>query len=354
MLALCGMSPAVISETVYCLRDNLPDEVIVITTNQGYLRINEELFEAGAWHRLTTAICGYKRVKFSNNPHHIRLIPAVNGVADDIVSDCDNALMADFILGNLRQFTENQDTKITFSIAGGRKTMSSIAALAMGLLGRQHDDLCHVLVNPPFDSPQLFPRFYFPEIGTFHKLPGGDMISSDSARLSLCRIPYVRQRYLFTDRLNRLPGDYVDMVRLANSLIGDPHDLEMLELIPGTCSCRIGENVIRFSATEFSLLWLWAVRLKERKPLLKGLLNLQEELCDFIETRASRELMPELLANREDLLAKSPDALRRPVSALKKKFTDTLGRVEAEKYLSFETACYGLLADHKLIDCPMV
>lgn len=274
LLSLCGMSPAVITETVYELRAHPPEEVIVITTVRGHQAIKAELFSSGVWQRLITRL-ELPQLKFKDNDHHIRLLPAAeSGNAEDIISNHDNMAMADFILGTLRQFTENPDTQITFSLAGGRKTMSAIGALSMSLLGRKNDELCHILVKPPFDQPHLIPRFYFPEAGVIHHLPDGSTYPAETAEITRCQIPYVQQRYLFTDRLNRLPGDYADMVQLANTLITKPEAPIPLELRPQSCSCRIADKEIHCSAAEFILLWLWATRCNEKQPLFDGLLNL--------------------------------------------------------------------------------
>jgi len=191
LIALCGMSPAVITETVYalvCETKHPPDKIIVITTTLGHEKIKTELFESGVWNDLTDSL--NVNMEFSDSNYHIRLIPNsdATGDAKDIVTSEDNNRTADFILETLREFTENPDTQIIFSIAGGRKTMSAIASMAMSLLGREQDILCHVLVNPPFDSPALSPKFYFPDKTRTYLSPDGEKYSAANARITLCAL----------------------------------------------------------------------------------------------------------------------------------------------------------------------
>lgn len=356
LLTLCGTSPAVVTETVYslCINSSPPDEVIAITTTVGRHHLIDELFCSGVWRRLIRSLPGAPNIRFEDNSHHIRLLPAHRGVAEDVDSDQTNLLMADYILGTLRQFTENPDVKVTFSIAGGRKTMSAVSALAMSLLGRNEDELCHVLVNPPFDSPELKPRFYFPESGVVHSLPDGSFHPSSAAAIALCRIPFVRQRYLFADQLNRLPGDYLDMVMLANARITQTAEPAPLELLPETCCCRIGERIIELSCFEFTLLWLLARHKRHGKlpSVFHDYSSMHRAFVVFVQTIPTT-LLPALSAERNKLLNKSAEQMRKPLSSLKIKLTKTLGKAGASHYLPVdEKRRYGLRLPAQKIVCP--
>eukprot|EP00831_Metopus_contortus_P050359 TRINITY_DN4235_c0_g1_i3.p1 TRINITY_DN4235_c0_g1~~TRINITY_DN4235_c0_g1_i3.p1 ORF type:complete len:344 (-),score=27.29 TRINITY_DN4235_c0_g1_i3:3-1034(-) len=306
LIALCGMSPTVITETLYELSPMIPDEVIVITTSKGRECLRSELLESGVRKRMLDSLNIINAAVLKDNQHHIRLIPHVeDGDAEDIDSDEVNAVMANFILDVLRQFTENPScTKITFSIAGGRKTMSATGALAMSLLGREQDDLCHVLAAPPFDSPQLAPKFYFPTPGVTHKMPDGQQYSSLDANVSLCKIPYVRLRYLLTDHP---VGDYADMVKLANARISSINSLTPMELIPKSCTCCIGEHIIQLSGFEFVTLWLLAKRRMYGEKDFHGTVDFRKEFLKFSKM-IKKEIMPEMMAVRETL--QSPCTLR--------------------------------------------
>jgi CRISPR-associated protein (TIGR02584 family) len=93
LVALCGMSPAVITETVYALvkeKGVVPNKVIVITTTAGRYGIREQLFSSGVWDALMMEL-GVD-VEFADSAYHIRLIPnsTATGDAEDIVTSEDS------------------------------------------------------------------------------------------------------------------------------------------------------------------------------------------------------------------------------------------------------------------------
>ncbi len=326
LLSLCGMSPAVLTETIYSLMLEkptfIPDEIVVITTAGGAACIRKELFESGVWERFRR-LMGVKpsQMKFGLSSNFIRSIPSEDGNADaqDIVTSSDNDRASDFIMESLRQFTENPDTRIVFSIAGGRKTMSVLGALAMTMLARDQDRLCHVLVSPPFDSPQLFPKFYFPDPGIRkYALPDGRIFKPGSASLTLCEIPFARLRNLFQKQHLRLPGTYSDTVKLANNVIRtEPEETPKLVFSPKTLECSIGGTPIPLNPAEFVLYWLLAATAKNRKPHIRGQKALLESFLPFAEA-ISPAAMPEIV-NHNHFRNKTDEDLRKLVSSISKK-----------------------------------
>lgn len=90
-------------------------------------------------------------------------IAAPSNALDDVTSKEDAAIMGDLIFQLMAGFTADPDTEVHLSLAGGRKTMSAHALLAMTLLGRVQDEASHVLVSPPrFEG---HPHFWFPYQG---------------------------------------------------------------------------------------------------------------------------------------------------------------------------------------------
>ena len=331
LIILCGMSPAVITETVYALckrqPSETPDEVIVITTTAGAACIKQELLDSRLWNQLRSELeLDGKKIRFGASSQYLKIIPSGhddNADAGDILSSADNARAADFILGILRQFSENPDTSIVFSIAGGRKTMSALGALCMSLLGREHDRLCHILVNPPFDDPRLKPKFYWPPSGdtTYHH-PDGRIFKSAAVQLSFCEIPFVCMRNLFKEKLSRLPGSYNDTVTLANNAINGKLDLPDIVFKLHRQECFIGETAVLLSPVEYLLYWLLAQRRRRGEEELNST-RLWEEMNDLLE-KVDRARIP-WLRNCEDkleerLAAKTADEyLRKAISSLAEK-----------------------------------
>ena len=158
LVAAMGMSPAVLTETVWALahRENptVPDEIAVLTTSSGRNGLKAVLMEGMpcVWERLKDAlrregIAHDGKLVFGETS--IRVIPDADGnETDDLRTGEDNLLAANFMLGELRKYTESSDTVVLASIAGGRKTMSALLFSCMTLLGREDDKVYHVLIPP--------------------------------------------------------------------------------------------------------------------------------------------------------------------------------------------------------------
>ena len=244
LLAVTGMSPAVLTEAVWALAKEtppvIPDRVVVLTTLAGRQAIERQLFSAveangeAVWEQLRAAVLG------PNAREDGRLILNSLGVIgapnlgagrsdplEDIRTREDNSAAAGFILEEVRRIVENPDTRLIASLAGGRKTMGALLYAAMTLLGRETDRLTHVLVNEPFEDARLQPRFYFPSaVPTLHRIAGsGDVepreFSSADARIELADVPFVPLRNRFTD-LAELPGSFHALVsRYSRQLRAD-------------------------------------------------------------------------------------------------------------------------------------
>ena len=355
LIALCGMSPAVLTETVYALAEDkcCPSQVIVITTTAGREKIEEELFQSGIWGKLLNNI--KVNIDLGMTSYHIRLIPKSDalGDAEDILTTSDNTRTADFILGTLREFTENADTEIIFSIAGGRKTMSVLGSMAMALLGREQDRLCHVLVNYPFDNPSLKPRFYFPEKKKrVFRLSDGNEFSEENAEITLCDIPFPRLKYLFQSELNRLPGNFNDTVALANSRISNRIQPPDLKIIPERMEIFFNEKPVRFNCAEFVMYWMLADRARNNFPPLHGQASLREEF-EYFAANIPNGTMPEIIHHREKLIVKSDDDMRKLISAISSKIRNCVsieeGRDPAMPSISRGVYALGLTSDHIVI-----
>ena len=361
LLALCGKSPAIITETIYALHmenpDSIPDKIIVITTTEGQKCIEDELFRNNVWNDLIASLkISRRRSIFGSSSDSIRIIPSPTGKDDasDIASSEGNMEASDFIMENLRQLTENPDTEVIFSIAGGRKTMSALGALAMSMLGRRHDRLCHVLVNHPFDNPSITPKFYYPAHNIRkYRLPDGQILKSSDASIVLCDIPFVRLRYLFQKQHMRLPGTFTDTVGLANAVI-HPESQDMPELIlrPESMECVIDEKKIDLNAAEFALYWLLATRCKNGLPPLRGQKTLHEEFISFSESISS-SVMPEII-NHNHFRNKTDDDMRKLISSLSGKIKEAMGFNSATPYYlpSRGLGVYGIALPTASIICP--
>ena len=265
LFAVLGISPAILTETVWALAQErppfIPHKIVVITTRCGMECLQKSLFFQGGWERLkqTLARQGLPesgRLQFGMASDHIRVLPKADGSADldDITTSADSEAAADFIMRSLREFTEDTSTRIVASIAGGRKTMGALLTSCMVLLGRKQDRLCHVLVNPPFDSPQLEPLFLFPESGIRHALPQQELTyDSQNARIELTDLPFVRVRGWHEQRYRKTMPSYMTMVRQIQGRAPDVDTYPRIEVDLSRGHVLVGEKDAGVSSSELAL-----------------------------------------------------------------------------------------------------
>ena len=285
LLAVIGMSPAILTETVWALVHRkpavVPDRVIVLTTGGGEAALKKVLFDGGGWDRMVEVLRKENpdvdgRLKFGLAADHIRLFPSANGRQNlqDIITPEDGAAAADFILGNLRQFTEDSGTRVVASLAGGRKTTGALLTSCMILLGRSQDTLCHVLVNPPYDSPKLQPTFLFPEKGVRHRLPSdGKSYPSRDAGISLIEVPFVRLRGYYERESRSLPPSYMSMVRRMQGMAPVPRNFPQVTVDGTKGVVKIGQHTVRPAPHEFALFYVLASKLLNNE--------LPQSWCDY-------------------------------------------------------------------------
>ena len=224
LLAVTGLSPAIVTETVWALAKDkprlLPQRVVFITTHIGAVKIREQLHTPLAafdglttWQALRSALKAKDDELIAEEPRVIGIANKQSGTFDplpDIQTREQNDIAASFILEEVRRVTMNPDTPLVASIAGGRKTMGALLHAAVTLLGRETDRLTHVLVSPPYETMS---GFYFPsQPGPALKDRDGKEHSPARAIVQLADVPFVPLRNRFDD-LREIPGSFSGMVK---------------------------------------------------------------------------------------------------------------------------------------------
>ncbi len=204
LVAVLGSTPQILTETLWCLKKEKGidiDEVFVITTQFGKKLICEGNPSIGLPPLLNGVFekfCKEFGMKIKFTEGNIKVIRDEKGIElEDIRDDRQNEIAADFITNEIRRIVSRKNAILHCSVAGGRKTMSVYASLAMTLVGRKQDKLYHVLVSPPEieGNPQFF---YKPEIPIEIELNSGKKISTDKIEITLAEIPFLRlgEKYL--------------------------------------------------------------------------------------------------------------------------------------------------------------
>lgn len=264
LLSVTGMSPAVVTETLYALvteKGFIPDEIQVITTLQGRNQVLKTLcgIEGGRKEKkgaLEEFIedygkqYGIEQIYFDEGCIHI--IEDENGEQlADIRSPQENNLAADKIVSLVGKLCSDENNQLHVSIAGGRKTMGFFMGYALSLYGREQDSLSHVLVSADFEN---LPSFYYPKPYS-HKILNdrtGQEFDAKDANVMLAEIPWVRLGLGLSDELLGGKISYSDSVAKAQQLQAKPRICFLSPMEDQ--KVQFGNVSIKLSPKEYSLL----------------------------------------------------------------------------------------------------
>lgn len=266
LLAVTGLSPQVVTETLYGLMREgpqaLPDEVHVLSTGEGADRVRLSLLsQEPGWFARFLSDYALEGIAFSNDHVHV-LCDGQGRELDDIRSAEQNMMAADQISALVRELTSDPGSQLHVSLAGGRKTLGFFAGYALSLWGRPGDRLSHVLVDEPFESSWDF--FYPTPYVRVIKTRDDKLADCAQAQVTLADIPFVRLRHGLPRRL--LAGDarFSEAVSAVQAHIGAPRlvvDLAGREVLAGERSVTLPPAQLAFLA------WFARRALGEQPPL---------------------------------------------------------------------------------------
>lgn len=282
LLAVTGMSPAILTETVWALatrEKTIPARIIAVTTGAGRDRLSAlwkpdpALGGLTPWNALREGLQASGHdieglLRFGDTPDDIRVITAHDHSTgrsfelEDIRTAAENTAAADFLLEQVRGIVSHPDTCLVASIAGGRKTMGTLLYAAVSLLGRDTDRVTHVLVEPPFET---MPGFWFPGQPAPKSRAARGKSKALTPWVELADIPFVPLRRKITDTLGREPGSFLTLTALCRKTAADskPPTLSLSEVSPG---CRVDGIAVGLGPREHSLLLLLCERVLAGDP----------------------------------------------------------------------------------------
>lgn len=224
LLAVTGLSPQIVTETLYALARArtpawIPTEVQIVTTLRGAenARLNLLSNEPGWFARLCREY-QLPPIKFGASDIHVMRRRGGEAL-EDIRDDADNMAAADFITEHVRALTADEKSSLHVSIAGGRKTMGFFLGYALSLFGRAQDRLSHVLVSSPFESHT---DFYYPSPKTRVLHTRQQTLDAKNAKVWLGDIPFVRLREGLPDALLSGASRFPDSVIAAQRALAPP------------------------------------------------------------------------------------------------------------------------------------
>ncbi|MDF1584355.1 MAG: CRISPR-associated ring nuclease Csm6, partial [Methyloprofundus sp.] len=226
LLAVSGMSPQIVTETLYAIAVTgqdmafIPTEVHLITTGIGSHQAELQLLHpnSGQFHQLCR---DYQLPGIQFDAAHIHVIEDQQGNRlDDIKTPSQNEAAADFITHIVSQLTADENVALHVSIAGGRKTMGYYLGYALSLYGRPQDRLSHVLVTEKYESLRDF--FYpTPESRVIYDRDNKSLDTQD-AKVMLAEIPFVRMRGGIPQHLLEGKTGFNESVKFARQIQAQP------------------------------------------------------------------------------------------------------------------------------------
>ena len=233
-----GTTPQVITEALYHYYSTTPgwafEEIKVLTTTQGEKTIIEALFKESRLNALETAL-GIPKGEIPFTKKDIMIVKDVDGNAlDDIRGSENNSAIMGLVFQVLEEITNDDNTRLTATVAGGRKTMSVALGLGMNLYAREQDSLIHIMVD---DSLFNNRDWFFP-----------DDPSDPKQRIEVGEIPFIRLNDEATRRMDVSNPDRVleiAQTRIDNSLQSPEIRIRKAEIICGDQHYKLSPSEIR-------------------------------------------------------------------------------------------------------------
>ncbi|MFP4003839.1 MAG: CRISPR-associated ring nuclease Csm6, partial [Alphaproteobacteria bacterium] len=255
LLVSTGLSPQVVTETLWalaCRRPEpwLPDRLHILTTAEGARRAKAALLDPDDGQIAALARdYGQPKLAALTDACHTHIIVANGRPVEDVDSPGAHAAIANLAVRLIRDLTRDNGSTLHVSLAGGRKTVGVLLALAMSLFGRDRDRLSHVLVGDSFVS---HPSFFYPppEPGTMIRDRNDRLVDPAGARVRLVEIPFPRLRAVLPQAAFERSG-FADVVAAAQEGVEPPPceiDLARRELRLAGRSVRVPPAQLAWAA----------------------------------------------------------------------------------------------------------
>lgn len=260
LLAVTGLSPQIVTETLYALAHAapafIPTEIHLLTTLEGARLAKAALLhpDGGQFHALLADYPPLGQPVFDDSRIHIIAGPDRQPLAD-IRSPAENAAAADAITALVASLTADPDCALHVSIAGGRKTMGFYLGYAFSLFARPQDRLSHVLVSPPFESHHEF--FFPPAQPRRLATRDGKHVDTAEAIVTLAEIPVVRLRHGLPQALQDGRASFNEAVAAVQESLAPPR--LAIHLATRRAYCRGQEVILKPALIAWLAYWAQAV-----------------------------------------------------------------------------------------------
>ncbi len=325
LLSVSGLTPQVITETLYALAMRappfVPTEVHVITTDLGRQRfvanINQfrQFFQE---YELPVPRC---------DAGDVHVIAGADGRSTDVRTPRDNEHVANLVMRTVLELTSDPRCAVHASIAGGRKTMGFYLGYLMSMFGRDQDRISHVLMHEDFEDLPDF--FYPPREPRVFTTRDGRQVTSGRDSVLLSEIPFVRHRSGFSDEdLRRKGMNFKQAVVLAQ------RSVQKTELVIDVTARKVLADGIEVPMQVNPLAFLaWLADCRKRdieavhyKDAPQAFLGWYERVLDDAGSVTFEETKHALRNGY------SEEDIRNRITAVNKAFRNALTKVRAKDY----------------------
>jgi len=336
LLAVSGMSPQTLTETLYALAIDhsglafVPTEIHLITTKEGACRANLELLHAktGKFHQFCREY-GLSNILFDERNIHI-ITDTQGGEVSDIVTPDQNEAAADFISNIVNNLTRDESASIHVSIAGGRKTMGYYLGYALSLYGRQQDRLSHVLITERYEGLH---DFFYPTKES-HVIYDRDNkpLDTKQAKVMLAEIPFVRLRSGIPEYLLIGKAGFSESIRVARHFELEPRiDVKYTRRTLYANDIKIPLTYINYAF----YLWMIKKTIEQGEPVRRLVEPNRVYAQSFIEIFQKYHINP----NDNDRTVRGLELgmeaqwISERINAVKNAFDSVLGKSVAQSYV---------------------
>lgn len=223
-----GATPQVVTETVWCLMRQtppwIPSQIHVVTTafKLKFVRDNLQTENGPLGQLMGKSPPVVVHVPRRDREEHYSADSAQDATTpNDLLRDVndrdDAARMGNLILRIMAGITSDPSSHLHVSLAGGRKTMSAHALMALSLVGRPRDTATHVLVDPQFED---HPDFWYPDqegrLAPKKGSPQTEPLDPAKARITLVPTPAPLMRNRVSDVEDLTKIDLIDLMNKVN------------------------------------------------------------------------------------------------------------------------------------------
>jgi CRISPR-associated protein (TIGR02584 family) len=269
LVAVAGLTPQVITETLYYLTQKCDPPVAVAEIHVLTTPTDGRFYALCREYDLDPTTIAF-------DAEHIHLLTDAAGVPlEDIRTAADSAAVADQLLTFVRGLTDDPTTRLHCSLAGGRKTQSALLGFALQLYGRPQDTLLHVLVDEAFENHGDF--FYPSRQPRLIQTPrDGREVDAHTARVEVAEIPYIRLREKLSTSLPQPTSAFAPTIERLQHTLDTLPNLPSLVIDPTARKVCIGVIQIPLEPMEIVLYTQLALTKMQSVGRGDGFLSLKE------------------------------------------------------------------------------